>query len=507
MIARGRLQAPRVALRPVPIMVATALLLSGVVPVLMLSRATAEYHLSWAVQVLCVVVSGIGVAAALTTDRLHPMQLCFWVFSYIWLGVAPLAMLTLDTYPWPLRATPEVSLRASGIVLLGLIAYAAAVVIGRRWWEGSTQAARGPRRELSPERTVLLGIVALSIAVVLVPRLGGSAAFLRSREASNDATALATGSSGGAQAALAGWGLSVPAFWALLGLLFAPFRRGSWQWRARWLLLPLVIALNLLVNNPISQPRYWAGTVLIALVMCSRRLTSVRAFRVLSLALLVAVVVVFPLADYFRYNDHSIPRVPITTQLVTNPDYDAYQQIQGGVMLVSDDGHHPAWGAALPLFWVPRGSWPDKPRDAGPVIAEHLNYSFTNLSSPLWIESYIWGGLPSVALTFAALGLVSGRLDAAYDRARRGGTGGLVATIVPPLALYQFIVLRGSLLQAMAALSLLIVVPLLISRRTSRSPAPATTPLTPLPNLTTPTTPTTLPTAIVAGPSKELSRS
>lgn len=458
-----------VARRPLAVALALTVVLSGVLPVLLLSRATAEFQLAWVVQLVCVAISGAGVALTLTTERLRPMQMCFWVFSYVWLGLAPLTMLTLDVYPWPLHATPDVSLRSSVIVLLGLMAYAVAVALGGRPSAPAESAASdaGPRRELSPTRTILLGLFALAVAVVLVPRLGGVGAFLQSREAANDASAMANGSSGNAQAALAGWGLSVPAFWALIALLFARFPRGGWQWRARWLLLPPVLLLNVVVNNPISQPRYWAGTVIIALVLCTRRLASPYAFRALALLLLVAVVVVFPLADYFRYNDRSIPKVSLSTQLVTNPDYDAYQQIQGGVLLVRDTGHHPLWGAALPAFWVPRAVWPDKPRDAGPQIAEHLGYAFTNLSSPLWVESYIWGGFGSVALTFAALGLVSGRLDAAYDRARRLGRGGLVATFVPPLALYQLIVLRGSLLQAMAALSLLLIVPLLASRRTS----------------------------------------
>ncbi len=465
-----RLGNPPASRRPLAFTAAFVVLLVGILPAALMLTAPVAYQPAWTLQALCVAVSGVGVSAVLTTDRLRPMQLCFWVFGYVWLGLAPLAMLTRDTFPWPLRADPSVSTRASLIVLVGMLGYAVAVVVS-----GKAAVARPsarPGRQLSPERAVLLAVASLAIAVLLVPRLGGVGAFFESREASNDAAAAATGSSGGAEAALAGWGLSVPAFWALLALLFAPFAASGWQRTARRLLLVPVIALNLVVNNPISQPRYWAGTVLIALVLCSRPLARVHLFRALALTLLVAVVIVFPSADYFRYDARSIPSVGVVTQLISNPDYDAYQQVQGGVLLVQDTGYHPSWGVVLPFFWVPRAGWPDKPRDAGPQIAEHLGYQFTNLSSPLWIESYLWGGLGSVLLVFGALGALSGRLDIAYDRARRGA-GGLAATLVPPLALYQFIVLRGSLLQAMAALSLLLVVPLFTSRRTRKAGSPA----------------------------------
>lgn len=454
--------APPLGLRAVAVV-----LLAVVVPLLLLVQATVPYTSAWAMQLAVVVVAGTALAAVLTTSTLRPLQLAFWLFTYVWLAAAPLAMLTRDTYPWALRADPGVSFRASLLVLTGMLAYLFAVTAAQLDLTGTRDAQQvaGPwYRELTPWRVGVLAVASLLIAVALVPRLGGLGSFFASREASNDATADVAGSSGGAEAALIGWGLSVPAFCALTALIMVRRVPQAAATRSvlRLLLVPVVL-VNLVVNNPISQPRYWAGTVLLALLFSTRLLSSVHAFRVAAAGLLVALVVVFPLADYFRYENPTLDRTGVVQQLVTNPDYDAYQQVQAGIMFVDDAGYRPRWALSAPLFWVPRSVWPGKPRDAGPVIAENVGYTFTNLSSPLWIETYIWGGLPVTAVVFGLLGAASGLADRAFHR-RRGRPGDLTTMMVPALAFYQFIVLRGSLLQAMAALSLLLVVPPLATR-------------------------------------------
>ena len=323
-------------------------MLCGVLPVLLLSRATAEYQPAWAVQLLCVVDLGDRRRGlTLTTDRLRPMQMCFWVFSYIWLGLAPAGHAHAGHLP--VAAAGDARTWRCGPA--SSCCSACWRTARRPSSLGERAGATTPRRSRparvgrsAPTRALLLGVVSWPIARRAGAAAGWRRPFLRSRQAATPPPPSPPAAPGGAQAALAGWGLSVPAFWALLALLFARFPRGGWQWRARWLLLPPVIALNLLVNNPISQPRYWAGTVLIALVLCSRPLASVRAFRALALAAARRRRGGVPARRLLPLQRPEHPQVSVTTQLVTNPDYDAYQQIQGGVVLVRDTGHHPVVG-------------------------------------------------------------------------------------------------------------------------------------------------------------------
>jgi hypothetical protein len=501
---------PNASPRPVVLFLFLAAILSLLGPILLFSSATALFIDAWAVQASSVLIAGLALAAVLTAETLQPMQLSFWTFSYVWLAIAPLAMLTRDTYPWGLRVSPGVSFTASCMVLLGLLAYLAASLLCRFYEAGrngvvvveesdpalnpeqhavpppvvrgwvSSIVHRFADRRLTWNRAVGATIASVLLAGLLVPRSGGVGSFFQSREAANDATAAATGASGGAGAALLNWGLSVPAFWALVALLHLPPPARTFNARlARRMLVGVAVVVNLVVNNPISQPRFWAGTVLLSLLFTSRFMTSPKAFRVGGILLLVSLVLLFPIADYFRYEKHQhLDAAGITTQLTTNPDYDAYQQIQAGVLLVEAMGNQPKAMLGPPLFWVPRSVWPSKPEDMGIVIARFVGYTFLNLSSPLWVETYVWGGLFGTVAIFAALGFLSRRADIAFHR-HRFDRSHLANVIVAPLAFYQFIILRGSLLQAMAALSLLLVIPVLITvpeakRRTSHRSMPDT---------------------------------
>jgi len=478
---------PASVARPVVLSLLLTVLLSVVVPILFLSSATARFNEAWVAQTITVVVCGGALAAVLTAETLMPVQLCFWTFSYIWLAMAPLGMLTRDTYPWGLRVSDGVAFTASGVVLSGVLIYVGAAMVARTYMAGRALTVGGdePRphlpgwlsnlvhtftaRRLVWNRVVVLCGVSYLLAAALVPRSGGVGAFFQSREAANEATAAATGSSGGAGAALLNWGLSVPPFWALLALLHMPAPGPTFNARfGRRVLITMMVALNLIVNNPISQPRFWAGTVLLSLLFTSRKMASVRLFRFAGITLLASLVLLFPLADYFRYEKApQLDTSGVATQLTTNPDYDAYQQIQAGVVLVHGVGHQPKALVGPPLFWVPRSIWPGKPEDTGVVIAKFVGYTFLNLSSPLWVETYVWGGLFGTFVVFALLGLLSRRADYAFHRHRFDRTH-LASIVVVPLAFYQFIILRGSLLQAMAAFSLLVSIPLLITRHEAK---------------------------------------
>ncbi|QMU80456.1 hypothetical protein GXW83_21245 [Streptacidiphilus sp. PB12-B1b] len=452
------------------------LLLDALAPALVLAGTTAQIQAALLVQCVVVLHAGLGLARVLTDRTVRPVAFGFWLFTYIWLGLAPLAMLATDTYPWPYRTDARIAVESSAILEIGLLAYSlGSALAGRR---ADARAARPLERvldrEIAPVRLLMLCLLSLALAAYLIPKQGGLSTFFTSRQAITTADST-TGGGTKAGAALAAWGLTVPAYWSLLGLLqLSRSRRGDRLLKgARLIALPVMLVLNGIVNNPISNPRFWAGTVLLTVLFALPALRRPRGFRIAAAGTLAVILVIFPYSDYFRYTERGqVHVVSMAQQFTTNPDYDAYQQVQTGLAMEQRTGFQPQRLLGPPLFWLPRAYWPGKPEDTGIDIAQFAGYDFTNLSAPLWIESYLWAGIPSLVAAFALLGAVGRRIDEARQRLRaRSGT--LSALLVPAFGFYQLILLRGSLLAATAPLALLVFIPLLISTRRRALPAAA----------------------------------
>jgi hypothetical protein len=123
-------------------------------------------------------------------------------------------------------------------------------------------------------------------------------------------------------------------------------------------------------------------------------------------------------------------------------------------------------GGAL-AFWVPRFIWPGKPLTTGELIAEQAGYSFTNLSAPLWAEFYVDGGWLLVAVGFTIYGTLVRTLDR-WNRQYQSSSdlrARVVLVLVPIYAGYQFFLLRGSLMPAIAYLTPMVLFALLCSAR------------------------------------------
>jgi hypothetical protein len=458
-----------------------SLVLIALLPGLILQ--TAGSHFGAALVVQCVVVAHTGGALTrvLTDTSVRLVAFGFWLFAYVWLGLAPLAMLATDTYPLAYRADDANAFAVTALIELGLLAYSAGAALAARAANGRSAVVEPLlSRTLAPMRVLLLCGLSLVLAAVLLPQQGGWEAFFTSRQSLRESRA-----STDAAWALRTWLLAVPAFWALVALVHLPrLKAGDRLLRSvRWMLLPLLLGLNVVVNNPISRPRFWAGTVLLVLLFSWSRFSRPRAFRITAAAFTAVVLLVFPYSDYFRYDQREPIRVvPLTEQLTTNMDYDAFQQMQTGIEYVKETGFSPSAALGPVLVMVPRSIWPDKPEAVAITLARYAGYEFQNLSAPLWIESYLWAGIPSVAAVFCLLGAAGRRMDDIRERLRdRQAT--LAVLLVPAFAFYQMIFLRGSLMAIAGPLLLLLTIPLFITapaaaRSSSRFPSPALPPAT-----------------------------
>jgi hypothetical protein len=450
--------------------------LTVLVPFELLVRvAQPDFGLPVVLAISSTTYSGTHLALLATTGRKKLFSLTFWVFSYVWLGLVPLVQLAAGDYPWPGGYDEWVSVYALAIVLLGFGAYDFGSWLGGLCYHEYGDRLLPYSFSLSKRRAYLLSLFAVVVAVIAVQHLGGAEVILgATRYALNQTT-----DPEAPKAAELIWGtlLRVPAYIALLTLW--------WIWLNRkWVLtsrrqkvrhiaaLLLLLALNLVVNDPVSLNRFYLGTILFSFVVISLSWNERRSFGVWVVSLVFALVVIFPYLDIFRDAEHvSFDLAPVTTQIASNGDYDAFQQIANTVVFVSDDGityGNQLLGAVF--FWIPRAIWPDKPVGSGQLVAEHLGYGFTNLSSPLWAESYINAGLIGVVAILLVYGLVTSLLQQSYVASTKTRGLTFIGGLVPILAGFQFFLLRGDLQNGVAYMAPMVLF-YLMAARVTRAPS------------------------------------
>ncbi|MEJ8670674.1 hypothetical protein WKI71_26515 [Streptomyces sp. MS1.AVA.1] len=387
------------------------LLFVAFLPALILQAIDTRFGTALAVQCVVAVHTGVGLARVLTDTSVRLVAFGFWLFSYVWLGLAPLAMLATDTYPLGYRSGETTAFAAALLTELGLLAYGAgaALAAGRR---RGRSAVLEPllSRTLSPLPVLLLCGLSLLLAALLIPgQEGGLRAYFTSRQA-----LWQSDTQSDTAHALRVWCLAVPAFWSLVALVHLPRRAaGDRLLRAvRWMLLPALLALNVIVNNPISRPRFWAGTVLLVLLFSWPRFNTPRVFRGIAVAITAVVLFAFPYSDYFRYDEReALQVVGLAEQFSTTMDYDAFQQMQTGIDYVQENGFSPSALLGVVLVVIPARCGPENRRP--PVSNSPSTRATTSTTSLLRCGS---------RATCGAVRCVSSRSSACWARPDAGWT-------------------------------------------------------------------------------------
>ena len=157
---------------------------------------------------------------------------------------------------------------------------------------------------------------------------------------------------------------------------------------------------------------------------------------------------------------------------MSTSDFDAFDQVNNTVNYVQVEGHTRGRQlAGSALFWVPRVGWPDKPTNTGELLANFRDYDYGNLSAPVWAEFWIDGGWPLLLVGMGELGWLLRRSD---ERAKARPSQPAPRRLVGILPFYMIIVLRGSMLQAMAGLTVLVLSGLFITTRAPAAEPPQT---------------------------------
>lgn len=410
--------------------------------------------------------SHLSILSASATLRL--IKTTFWIFVYIFFGVCALAQITSMTFPWPGDYTDTTTVKSGFIIFAGLLAFDVGYLL--------TGALRGkgvPKvilRPLHKQTVLILVFIALLLALYMIQKMGGLAVLFTPRH-----KFFMTLSSH----------LTMPEFMLLTHLARTPIyvlaiamfviwvarHRNKLNTSVIWKMLGFsLLAVALILNNPVSTARVKIGTILLSLffLLPWRRWSNA----ITVMCLVFALLVIFPFADLYRSDldnnlSEHIAKTSPYNEIVKNGDFDAFQQVINTVKTVEKSGLRfgVQVGGSL-LFFVPRSIWPNKPVATGQWVAERMGYGYTNLSSPLWAEFYVDGGWLLLVLGFIGYGYLVGILDKWYAQSSWIGTPPRVVSLVVPIyAGYQFFLLRGALMPAIAYFTPILLFALLCGMR------------------------------------------
>lgn len=383
-------------------------------------------------------VSSLALAVYGSAANPRPISTTLFAFIYVFLGISPLLQIGLRQYPWGGSYTESEIQKAALIIGTGLIGYLLGSEIAGKI-HGRFNRTFGVGNVFDPRKVFLVSLVFIPLVLGCMQYLGGVARLFTPRLMQDDLAVLTSVS-----AALANNGLYVPctSFFLIFLSTCLSNKYGSknfWWSRggtALWLLIVLIVA------NPIGTPRYIFGAVVVAILYFN----TLKNSWIWSMFLVFTLLLVFPLADMFRYSltvsaEHMPPAYE---QIVYKPDFDAFQQVVNTVQYVENRGlENGLQTVGSMLFFVPREMWPDKPFPTGQLIGEAMGYSMLNLSEPLWGEFYIDGGLAAVLIGFICYGIFIGVIEGVANVESFRGLAGVICIF---FGAYQMYFLRGSLM-------------------------------------------------------------
>lgn len=394
------------------------------------------------------VVCAVGAIRSITRG-LRPVSLVFYIFTFGWLGVAPVVQISMGKVAWgDTSALYDPRLVGTALVmnLLGSLAFLAGVEYAgyRGTMATSRRSVPLPAAEIRP--WVIAGIVILSVALMpsAIQANGGLASLFTTRNELKDLRAglgLSMEDVGGPAYAIM---RLLPASLAIAGTLLVIYAIQSRPWitfmriQGSHLVALLVLGVSLvLFCNPLAHSRFTTAAALGSIAVAWLRPRSKTWAVVFAAIMFTVTLLIYPLANAFRARDFD---VKTGSEAFTSPDFDGFQMVINTLNYVADSGY--TWGIQVLSgigSFIPRSIWHSKADPASYSVAANAGHSFTNLSLPIHAEFYLEFGWIGVVVGMGALGFMAGRLDYAWLM----NPGTKLALIAPYAAFAMLGVVRG----------------------------------------------------------------
>lgn len=457
------------------------ILLAGCLPFFLVApllpcKIDFEPVLAWFV----VLISSMRISMSVNDKGHRIIDITFWIYVYVFLGISPMLQLTSRNMPWGGTYSDDIIIASFVLIYIGIFSYQIGTFFSKLKFSFFFDFINKlcVFRDIDPNKTVLLNFIALAISMIIIFWLGDlKILFLPRHFQTITLMELLEGPSL-AKFLIFSTLLRVPIFIGLI-LLWALWSNNNrsiqhnFKFDIRYkILFFLLLFANLLINNPINSARYWFGTIALSLFFVSFRWLRNGSLAICGTAIVLGMIFVFPFADLFRHTTNPDISIEFSThriskELVENGDYDSFQQILNTIEHVQYYGlTHGKQILGTIMFWVPRSLWKNKPVASGILVAESAGYDYTNLSLPLWAEAYLDGGLIGAIFVFMAYGFIIGLVERVYSTNRFLYQATFLDVLIPLYAAYQIFLLRGTLMSAIAYFMPIILI-LFASTKTS----------------------------------------
>ena len=333
---------------------------------------------------LCVIA--LCAAGVVTDPRPWGLSQMFYIFTLVFLGLAPLSQHLAGEGLWePAPFTPAQCLRANALVILCCAAFfLGGLLVSKKRQPAHEKpadqrhAGQRPETPAPPIRPIPLLILSAAATALTVWIFRD---YLMALVYRFDFDIFTIGQPVIEFLAVNYILRSLP----MMCLLVALAGSGASLWQK-----VALAALAVAAAMPTALPRQQVAALYLPALMLAA--PWLRGDKRLSLCMFAAILVVFPAMTALRGHENTMFR---------NIDFDAYMLL----CRVVDRGYVTyGWQLlGVLLFFVPRGLWAAKPVASGYYVSALEQYSYDNLSMPLLAEGYLnFGYAGALAFAFAA---------------------------------------------------------------------------------------------------------
>lgn len=170
---------------------------------------------------------------------------------------------------------------------------------------------------------------------------------------------------------------------------------------------------------------------------------------ILLLFMIVAILVIFPVLNFFRSNSiYDLSQFKFAIFDYSSGDFDTYQMLISSIKYARSEGYFMGENILTAfLFFVPRSMWSGKMVGSGYYIAIHYESNFKNISCPLLGEFYLSFGIIGIILLAIGISYISFLFDTGIEKRN------VFKTVVGIMIIgFVIFVMRGDLLSSYAYL-------------------------------------------------------
>nr|WP_290756533.1 MULTISPECIES: O-antigen polymerase [unclassified Exiguobacterium] len=420
-----------------------------------------NFDLSFFLSFCIIIYSSVKLSNLTLKGENRLIEMTFWLFVYVWLGITSLGHSLLRVFAWNTNYSSDEIVRVQLLIICSLIFYELGMKLNFKKNSKKFNEEKKNKKtiKMNFSSIFLLFLLFFCISMLMIFLSGGLYSLFSTRfeQGLRESDSLKSMN-------LIMDSLKKTPIFSLLVYVIIEFKNKKYNPsdKNKFLLLIIIMFfINIIISNPIANPRFWFGAVFLTLLLISFKWKKIyMGIYIFFLSLILTVV--FPYMDTFRVSlESKLTKQNVAYLLLVKGDYDAFQQIMNALRVVELKGF--TFGEQLLgviFFWFPRSLWEGKPISTGAFVGENLNYLFTNFSSPLWAEFYINFGVIGVMIMF----FFYGKLTYFMQNKMLIKSNLSFYMISYFFAAYQIFFLRGDLLNAVAYLTPFIVVTIIINK-------------------------------------------